>query len=164
MGNKSHRTDALETRLWDAVETRRVGMLGLTKSGLHYQPMTAFVDRRRNRIWFFASRDTDLVRSVGDGGSAMFVFQDTGLQASIGGSLSVAVDRRRMDRYWSSAVSAWFPLGKDDPQLTMLRMDCTDAEVSISEIGLTKFVWEVALPATRRRAPDRAGRTAETLH
>jgi len=88
--------DATQTRLWEAIEARRIGMLGLTKSGLHAQPMIAFVERRRKRLWFIARNDTDLVRSVGDGGSGDFIFQDGELMASISGALNVVEDRRRM--------------------------------------------------------------------
>jgi general stress protein 26 len=136
--------DAVQTRLWEAIEKRGVGMLGLTKSGLHAQPMIAFVERPRRRLWFIARNDNDLVRSVGDGGSGDFVYQDGDLMASISGALSVVEDRRRMARYWNAAVSAWLPEGLHDAKLTLLRMDCVDAEVWISGLGLTKFAWEIA--------------------
>src|SRR5450755_2151001 len=114
-------SDATQTRLWESIETRRIGMLGLTKSGLHAQPMLAFVERRRKRLWFITRNDTDLVRSVGDGGSGDFVFQDGDLMASISGSLNLVEDRRRMGRYWNAAVSAWLPEGLHDPRLILLR-------------------------------------------
>src|SRR5947208_17150177 len=115
-----HETDATQTRLWEAIEKRGIGMLGLTKSGLHAQPMIAFVERRRKRLWFIVRRDTDLVRSIGDGGSGDFIFQDGALMASIAGSLNVVDDRRRMARCWNPAVAAWLPEGLHDPGLTLL--------------------------------------------
>jgi general stress protein 26 len=99
-----HENSATQTRLWEAIEGRRIGMLGLTKSGLHAQPMIAFVERRRKRLWFIARNDNDLVRSVGEGGSGDFVFQDGDLMASISGALNVVEDRRRIP---GSLCSAW---------------------------------------------------------
>ena len=139
-------------------------MLGLTKSGLHAQPMIAFVERRRKRLWFIARSDTDLVRSVGDGASGDFVYQDGELMASISGALNVVEDRRRIARYWNAAVSAWLPEGLHDPRLTLLRMDCVDAEVSICGLGLTRFAWEIAWTGSQPRLSE-LGRPAQaTLH
>jgi general stress protein 26 len=156
--------DATQTRLWEAIEARRVGMLGLTKSGLHAQPMIAFVERPRKRLWFIARNDTDLVRSVGDGGSGDFIFQDGELMASISGSLNVVEDRRRIARYWNAAVSAWLPEGLHDPRLVLLRMDCVDAEVWISGLGLTKFAWEIAWTGADPRISQFERPALTTLH
>jgi general stress protein 26 len=116
--------DASQDRLWEAIEARRVGMLSLTKSGLHAQPMIAFVERRRRRLWFIARSNTDLVRTIGEGGACMFVVQDGDLMASLAGELSVVQDRRRMARYWNAKVADWLPEGIDDPKLTMLCLNC----------------------------------------
>src|SRR6185369_4952493 len=91
-------TNTLEARLWDALEQGGVGLVSLTKSGLHPQPAAVFVDRRRRQLWFAAVRDTELVGAIGEGGSAMFTLQAAGLLASIGGSLFVEDNPRRLER------------------------------------------------------------------
>jgi general stress protein 26 len=164
MVNRSNADDVTQTRLWEAIETRRIGMLGLTKSGLHGQPMIAFVERRRKRLWFIVRRDTDLVRSIGDGSSGDFILQDGDLMASIAGALSLVDDRRRMARCWNPAVAAWLPEGLHDPGLTLLRMDCVDAEVWISGMGLTKFAWEIAWSGPHPRVIETARPAQATLH
>jgi general stress protein 26 len=164
MVKRSQGDDATQTRLWEAIETRGIGMLGLTKSGLHAQPMIAFVERRRKRLWFIARSDNDLVRSIGDGGCGDFVYQDGDLMASISGALNVVEDRRRMGRYWNGAVAAWLPEGLHDPRLTLLRMDCVDAEVWISGLGLTKFAWELAWTGPHPRNLDIERPAQATLH
>ena len=35
--------------------------------------------------------------------------------------------KAKIDEYWSPFVSAWFPDGKDDANLTMLKLDLKDA-------------------------------------
>jgi general stress protein 26 len=164
MVNRAHENDAAQTRLWESIERHGMGMLGLTKSGLHAQPMIAFVERRRKRLWFITRSDTDLVRSVGDGASGDFVLQDGGLMASIAGSLSIVEDRRRMARYWNAAVAAWLPEGPRDAGLTLLRMDCIDAEVWLSGLGLTKFAWEIAWTGPHPRPPEIDRPVHATLH
>jgi general stress protein 26 len=155
---------AVQTRLWDEIaKAGGTGMLGLTNSGEHFQPMTAFVERDTNQIWFFTRKDTDLAQAA-TGGQAMFVFQAERLQACIGGALSTAYDRERMDKYWNAVVAAWYPDGKDDPQLTMLRLDCDDAEVWISDEGPLKFAWEIAKANATHHTPDAGGRARLDFH
>jgi general stress protein 26 len=156
--------EATQNRLWQAIEARRVGMLTLTKSGLHAQPMIAFVERRRRRLWFITRTDTDLVGSIGAGGEGMFVLQDTDLLASVAGELSVVQDRRRMARYWSPQVAAWLPEGPGDPRLTLLRMDCIDAELWIAGMGLATIAWEIAWTGAAPKLTVLEGRGLATLH
>lgn len=156
--------DTTPDRLWAAIKRRRTGMLSLTKSGLHAQPMLATVERRRKRLWFITRRDTDLVREVGDGGCCAFVLQDGDFMASISGALNIVEDRGRLIRQWDASLAAWLPEGPDDPQLVLLCMDCVDAEVWVSGIGLTKFAWELAWTGRRPQPLDVSGRDGATLH
>ena len=94
----------------------------------------------------------------------MFVYQRDDIQACIGGRLSLEHDRARMDRYWNAVVAAWYPDGKDDPQLTLLRLDADDAQVWITEAGPVKFAWEIAHANATRQQPDLGGRTDLNLH
>ncbi len=139
-------------------------MLGLTKSGLHAQPMIAFVERRRKCLWFIARSDTDLVRTIGAGGACMFVMQEAELLVSVAGELSISQDRRRMSRCWNAKVDAWLPEGPHDPRLVMLRMDCVDAEIWMSGVGLTKFAWEIAWSGAYPKRRELDGRAQATLH
>jgi general stress protein 26 len=147
---------AVEKRLWKELEDARVGMLGLTDTRQHFQPMTAFAEPENNLIWFFTRDDTDLAARARGGAEAMLVVQsrDHDFHACIGGALSLARDSLRIDRYWSPVVAAWFPDGKDDPRLTLLRLDARDAELWISKGGPIRFAWEVAKANLTDTTPD----------
>ena len=43
--------------------------------------------------------------------------------------MSVDNDRAVIDRLWNRYVAAWFPGGKDDPKLALLRLDPERAEI-----------------------------------
>lgn len=145
----------LERRLWSEIEDHQTGMLGLTGGDpQHFQPMTAFVEKETNQIWFFTRDDTELAETIRDGQMAMFVFQQKDLQACIGGRLSVQHDVARMEKYWNAVVAAWYPDGKSDPHLTMLRFDCDDAQVWVSHAGPVKFAWEIAKANATHTTPN----------
>lgn len=156
---------AVERRLWDEIERHQVGMLGMTGAAAHHlQPMTAFVEPEREQIWFFTRADTDLARQVGDGHAAMFVFQQKETQACVFGELTAHHDPARIAKYWNAVVAAWYPQGKDDPRLIMLRLECTDAEVWISQTGPMKFVWEIAKANATKHEPDLGGKANLRFH
>jgi general stress protein 26 len=122
----------LETKFWKALESDRTLMLGLdgVEDG-HARPMTAQVEEHRGPIWFFTSIDNALVGLLPRGDRAIAAFASKGhdLFATIHGRLSVDKDRATIDRLWNRYVAAWFEGGKDDPKLTLLRLDPEGAEI-----------------------------------
>jgi general stress protein 26 len=163
MSTDPNNIDDVKKRLWKAIDHRHgTGMLGLMDSDQHFQPMTAFVEEEAGQIWFFTRKDTDLAQATA-GGMAMFTIQTDDLQACIGGRLTEAFDRARMDKYWNSVVAAWYPDGKDDANLTMLRMDLEDAEVWIGA-NPVKFAWEIAKANATRTTPDAGDKAHIDFH
>ena len=49
------------------------------------------------------------------------------------GRLSLDRDRATIDRLWNRFVAAWFPGGKDDPKLALLRFDAERAEIGLDD-------------------------------
>ena len=118
-----------EKEFWNSLKESNTGMLGLDQAGYHHQPMTGFGEPETGTIWFFSRNDTDFARDVAVGGQqGMFCYQakDGKVQACIHGDLSIDQDRARIDKYWNPVVAAWYPEGKDDPHLTLIRLDAED--------------------------------------
>ena len=153
-----------EAEFWKSLEHSNTGMLGLDQPGYHHQPMTGFGEPETGTIWFFTRDDTDLARDAAvSGQSAMFSYgsKDQKIWACIHGDLSVhGHDREIIDRYWNPVLSAWYPNGKEDPHLTILRFDADDGRVWVSDGGLVKFVWEIARANVTKTLPD-AGDVAD---
>lgn len=157
----------LEARLRKTLDQERIGMLGLVgEASGHFHPMTAFGEDDFRTIWFFTRRDSALVRSLVQGGKAMFnlVSKDRELWACIGGTITEQHDAERIDRYWGPVVSAWFPEGKDDPELTLLRLDPDDAEVWIANKGPIRFAFEIAKANLTDQEPDVGDHARLNLH
>ena len=123
-------------KFWKALKGDRVAMLGLVdvEEG-HSQPMSAQLleehEDSGGPIWFFTSKDTDMVRQLGQAHRAQLHFSSKGhdLFASVHGELVPVNDRVSIDRLWNRFVAAWFEGGKDDPKLALLRLDTERAEI-----------------------------------
>ncbi|HEX4742133.1 MAG TPA: pyridoxamine 5'-phosphate oxidase family protein [Caulobacteraceae bacterium] len=157
---------AVEHKLWAEIEDTRVGMLAtVERIQHHFQPMTAFGEPESGRIWFYTRSDSDIAVAAEGGAEAMFVFvsRDRELQASIRGELRTTLDQLHRDKFWNSTVAAWFSRGKDDPDLTMLCLDCQDTMVWISDVGGVKFAWEIARANLTGTEPRVGGKTTLDL-
>jgi general stress protein 26 len=147
----------LERRLWREIDHVKTVMLGLVGGPpRHMQPMTAFADEHDGSIWFYVRKDNDLVRESGDGSQAMMCLltKDHGFIACVGGVLAEHYDRDRIARFWNPVASAWFPEGKDDPSLTLLRLQPEDAEVWVSHANPIRFGFELAKAKLGKTEPD----------
>ena len=157
MASKTQDRAELERRMWREIGHVRVGMLGLTGGPpRHMQPMSAFCEPGEPAIWFFARRGNSLLRDAAGGHPAMFTLMtgDHEFIACIGGELSEDTDRSRIDSFWNAVAGAWFPKGKDDPDLTLLRLDVADAEVWVSRTNPVRFGWEIAKANLTHTTPD----------
>ena len=132
----------LAARFWKKLRSDRVVMLGL--SGVedgHSQPMTAQVedeDGTRGPVWFFSAKNTEFVQQLGAGRRAVahFTAKDHELFASLDGALEPHDDRATIDRLWNPFVAAWYPGGKEDPNLQLLRFEPGRAQIWLNEHSL----------------------------
>ena len=84
--------------------------------------------------------------------------------ASISGELNLLHDDARIAKYWNAVAAAWNPQGKDDPRLTMMRLDCREAEVWLSQVGPVQFAWEIAVANARKHEPHLGGHANLRFH
>ncbi|SLN53416.1 General stress protein 26 [Aquimixticola soesokkakensis] len=132
--------------LFEQMDDTRAGMLGVMGSGQHMQPMTHFVDRGARKVYFITSKDTDLVKAVGEGDVAHYCVTSTkqDFYACLKGSLRISKDAAKLDELWSSVVAAWFDGGKQDPDVCLLELDLIDAALWASTRNPLVFGLEIA--------------------
>lgn len=124
----------LRHKFWKAFEDSPFAMLQLDADAASAAPMTAQLDKDANHaIWFFTARDNRFA-AMGPA-TATFVAKGHDLFARFAGTLVEETSRERLEKQWSNFVEAWFPGGKDDPNLLMLRMDLGDASIWSGELG-----------------------------
>jgi general stress protein 26 len=127
--------DELKEKFWEAFADSPFVFVSLQSTANDAVPMTAQLDEdARSAIWFFTSKDNHLAQ--GGPATCMFASKDHGLFARFEGKLAEETSRERLDKQWSNFVEAWFPGGKDDPNLLMLRMDLGDAELWSGDMSM----------------------------
>jgi len=133
----------LKETLWKKLSEGPYLMMGLTGGHEHSEPLTAMLDKDQvDRIYFFIGRSNRLAR----GGPAMAQFVSKGQDyfACLSGIASIDNDRSMIDKLWSKQVESWFPGGKDDPSLALLRFDIDDAklwEADMSPVGRIRMLF-----------------------
>lgn len=126
--------DTRET-FWKAFADSPFIMMRLDGSNEHAEPMTAQLDKdAHHAIWFFLARDN----RIAAGGRAMGQVATKGHDAfaCISGTLTEETDSAIREKHWDNVVEAWFPNGKNDPNVLMQRFDITDSEVWISDMSI----------------------------
>lgn len=125
----------LREEFWKSFEKSPFIMVKLDGAQGHAEPMTAQLDRdAHHEIWFFTSR----ANRISAGGQAMAQFSSKGhdVFACLAGTIVEEQDRKIFDKHWSKAIEAWFPNGRNDPNVIMLRFDISEAEVWAADVSI----------------------------
>jgi general stress protein 26 len=126
-------TDHLKSKFWTTLADSPFLFLQRDRDPTAV-PMTAQLDRdAHGTIWFFTSR-TGPFAAAGPA-TATFAGKGHELFARFTGVLAEETDPARLERHWSPPIEAWFPGGRDDPDLLMLRMDLGQAEIWNADLG-----------------------------
>ena len=135
------------SRVWDIIERVSVGMLTTQfAGGLRARPLEARPDREAGLIWFVidvrGAKD-DEIDAAPDIGLA---FVDAGSAAwlSISGCASVVRDVSKAAEVWKDTDNAWFPGGPDDPNMRLLRVEPSIAELWDGPSSAVATAWEFA--------------------
>ena len=128
--------DELKHKFWKALDSSPFVMLQLDNDPDSTAPMTAQLDKDANHaIWFFTYKDNHFAK-MGPG-NVSFASKDHKIFARFHGNLVEETSRERLEKQWDNTVEAWFPDGKSDPNLLMIRMDLGDATIWDGDLGLT---------------------------
>ncbi len=131
MAHEATRSEAI-AKLGELIQDIRIAMLTTTeRSGeLRSRPMATQDAGFDGTLWFFTGADSGKVQEIsGDQDvNVAYVDHDKSRYVSVSGRATLVRDQAKIDELWSPIVKAWFPDGKDDPNLALLKVDVTGAE------------------------------------
>ncbi|MGJ8545034.1 MAG: pyridoxamine 5'-phosphate oxidase family protein [Sulfitobacter sp.] len=146
----------VQSEFWDSMEDIRAGML--SAGSARAVPMTHYLDKDQNTLWFITAKGTELAIAAQDGAPAQYTVtsKDEGFYARIDGALQTVTDPAKLDEIWNRFAAAWFEDGKQDPDVQLLRMPLSSAETWETG-GSLSFLYEIAKANMSDSKPD-AGR------
>lgn len=128
-------TQKIEDAFWKSLRSDMTVMLVLCENADdRARPMTAQIDGDANSgpVYFFGGKDSALYQRLGTSSAkAEFTLVPKAheLFAAVEGHLSISHDNAVLDRLWNPFVAAWYPGGKDDSNLVLLKMELGEAKI-----------------------------------
>jgi general stress protein 26 len=75
-------------------------------------------------IWFLSRKDSNKNLQIVDNHAIYLMYLDTGKQhyLSLNGTARILYDRDLVNDLWTPIAKAWFTEGKDDPEITVIKV------------------------------------------
>jgi general stress protein 26 len=90
---------------------------------LRSRPMAVADVESDGTLWFLTQREAAKVDEIGHDHQVNVALQTNLKFVSISGRATAVDDRKKVDEIWNEAWKHWFPEGKEDPSLLLLRVD-----------------------------------------
>jgi general stress protein 26 len=103
----------------------------ITSSGdrsIHARPMAIAEIGADGELYFATSLDSGKLRDIEANPDVALIMQNGSVYVSLQGTANLSTDPALIARLWSEAWKVWFPEGKDDPSLVIMKIDPIDAE------------------------------------
>jgi general stress protein 26 len=89
---------------------------------LHARPLRVASTEPEGTLWFPTTISSPKVDEIQADRTVSVTFQSRAIYLAFSGTASVVRDRAKIDEVWSEPMKVWFPEGKDDPELVLLRV------------------------------------------
>ncbi|MEY4539683.1 MAG: hypothetical protein RLZZ306_1440 [Bacteroidota bacterium] len=105
-----------------------------TDDGSTARPMAAQRVDDEGNIWFFSGLDSDKNREIKQDKHVQLFFSDPSKSSYlvVNGEAQEVIDHDMFEKYWSPLVKTWFKEGKDDPNLSLIKV-----------VPHTNYYWDV---------------------
>jgi len=95
---------------------------------LRSRPMSIADKNGTSEIWFASELDTAKIAELERDPHVNVSLQRERAFVSLSGRADVVRDRKKIDELWHEYMKIWFPKGKDDPSLCLVRVEVHTAE------------------------------------
>lgn len=149
------RTDA-PVRVWETFAEDHTALVGTPCITRPMRPMTLHPSVEECALWFFTHAEGDFADEVGEGGPAhlVAVSADGRTQIALVGRIEPSRSAHHVERYWSPMVAAWFPGGRDDPGVLLMRFTPQIGRIWRRSGGAIAAGWEIAKASLTGERPD----------
>jgi len=124
---------------------------------LHSRPMSSNGDIDEDGdLWFFTSASSHKVSEIEKLPKVNVSFADPDNQRyiSVSGTAQLVRDRAKIDELWRPEFKIWFPEGKDDPEVALLRVNLQKAEYWDSPSSTIGYALSFVSSLVTGKQPD----------
>ena len=113
---------------------------------IHARPMAiARLDIDMCTAYLLTDINSVKVDEINANHHALLTFQGARKYASVSGELTVVHDRELIQKMWKEAWTVWFPLGKTDPSIALLKFTAHEGEYwDNAGVQALKFIYSAA--------------------
>jgi len=124
---------------------------------LHSRPMSSNGDIDRDGdIWFFTNASSHKVSEIAKLPRVNVSFADPDNQryVSVSGKAQLVRDRKKIDELWRPEFKIWFPEGKEDPEVALLKVSLEKAEYWDSPSSTIGYALSFVSSLVTGKQPD----------
>lgn len=125
--------------------------------GNHARPMAVAAVEGSDCVWFVMSDDSPKAAEIRADSRVSATFQAARKFVALSGTAEIVHDRAKIHALWKDAWRVWFPNGKDDPSISLIRVSVDDAELW-DDAGAkgVKYVFEAVKSVLAGERPSHA--------
>lgn len=115
-----------QQKLFDMIKDIKVAMMTTVDEdgSLHSRPMWSVQSKSDNDLWFFTHASAPKTGEVQGNHKVNLAYADPSGQnyVSVAGTAETTRDKGKIQELWSEPMRTWFPKGKDDPNIALIRV------------------------------------------
>ncbi len=121
-----------------------------TDDGATCRPMSAIKVCDQGNIWFFSEKNSDKNKAIAADKKVQLFFSHPGKSSYlvVNGDAELISDKVKIDELWTPIAKIWFKEGKDDPNISIIKVTPGDAYYWDTDgnrmINILKMVASVA--------------------
>jgi general stress protein 26 len=147
-----------QAKIAELVKGIRIAMMTtVAKDGsMSSRPMAVQEEPFNGTLWFLTRRGSEKVEEVGQDQHVTLTFAEPkdSKYITLKGIASVNEERGKIHDLWNPLYKAWFPKGKDDPEIAVLRVEVNEADYwEASGSRLVMLVKYAAASVTGGKVP-----------
>ncbi|MEF2976068.1 pyridoxamine 5'-phosphate oxidase family protein [Subtercola sp. YIM 133946] len=138
------------------VRASRVALLTtVTGSGeLHSRPLAVQDNGFDGDLYFFTQDPSPKTANIRDNPHVNVSMESGKGFVSIAGTASIVRDAAKIDELWNTHAEAWFPEGREDPTVALLKVEASSAEYWATDEPKALTLFKVAKAAVTGGQPD----------
>ncbi len=121
--------DSIE-KMRELVDKVNIGMLCTKLSHFPFsvRPMAAHQVDDEGNIWFMSVRNGEHNADIKKDNRVQLIFAHPGSSdyLSVSGTAEIVEDPEKVKELWTPIAKVWFPEGKDDPNITLIKVATSD--------------------------------------